>query len=318
MARWERAVEQPLASDLETDGTLVFASISNGDVMAFDPATGATVWTRRGTTPGHLAARPSFLVFVQNDGTVWGLRTEDGSAQWKATTAVRNVQAVRLDGNRVFIGGATGFAALVVSTGEVRFDAQGRDVRHIDAEGDLLAAIESGELVIRDRETGAIRWWKASPEGSFGAPAIFADGRVVVGSGSRLVREIRRNGTFGWRFKVGAVAKDRPLDYGDGKRVGVFSYEGVFYELKLGGGDMRRRALLPSRPFAATRLAQGRIWAPVFEDTIVAIDPKTLKVLGRTRFGGGFLSAPVLCQGRLVAEIGGPRRIVGLQIANPI
>ena len=39
---------------------------------------------------------------------------------------------------------------------------------------------------------------------------------------------------------MGARLKDKPLDYTDGKRVGVLSYEGVFYELSLGGGDMRR------------------------------------------------------------------------------
>ena len=37
------------------------------------------------------------------------------------------------------------------------------------------------------------------------------------------------------------------LDYLDGKRVGVFSFEGVFYEVSLKGGDMRRRVLLSSR-----------------------------------------------------------------------
>ena len=292
--------------------------LSTGDISALDPANGNAVWTRPGTSPGFLAARPSFLVFVEKGGVVWGLKTEDGSAQWKTTTQVKDVQSVRLDGNRIFMGGSNGLAALMVSTGELRFEVQGKDVRDIDVAGLSVASVEGAELIVRDRESGGVRFRVASPEGSFGAPALFEDGRVIVGSGSRLVRAISAKGDLQWRFKVGAVVKDRPVDFHDRKRVGVFSFEGVFYELSLGGGDMRRRVLLPSRPYGAAHLAQGRIWAPVFEDEIAAIDPTMLKLVGRTRFGGGFLSAPILAQGRLLAEVTGPRRLVALGIANPL
>lgn len=317
VSRWEKPLDVPLASPLVTDGTLIIAALSTGPVQALDPATGNTVWTRTGTRTGFVAARPGFLVFVETGGVVWGLSPQDGTAQWKTTTAVTEVQSVRLDGNRVFIGGVSGFAALVVSTGELRYDLPAKDVREIDAAGDHLAALEEGALLVRERETGAIRFRLASPEGEFGAPAIFADGRIVLGSGSRLVRAISKKGDFTWRFKVGARAKDRPLDYQDGKRVGVLSFEGVFYEVSLKGGDMRRRVLLSSRPFAPPQLRAGRIWAPIFEDELAVIDPLTMKLAGRTRFGGNFLSPPLLVGGRLVAEIAGPRRIVALQTAPP-
>ena len=283
--------------------------------MAIDPATGSTLWTRSGLNPGFVAARPSFVVFVEKGGVVWGLNAQDGTAQWKTTTAVRDVQSVRLDGNRVFLGGGSGLAALVVSTGELRFDLAAKDVRDLDVAGDWLASLEEGALLVRKREDGAIKFRLASPEGEFGSPALFADGRVVVGSGTRLVRAISPSGEFKWRFKVGARVRDRPLDYLDGKRVGVLSFEGVFYELSLGGGDMRRRALFPSRPFGPPLLMAGRIWAPIFEDEISVIDPRTAKVIGRSRFGGSFISPPILVAGRLLAEVSGPRRIVAIETA---
>ena len=314
-SRWEKPLEVPLAAPLATDGTLVFASLSTGGLLALDPATGATRWTRDGLKPGFAAARPGFLVFVEKGGVVWGINAEDGTARWKATTGVADVQTVRLDGNRVFIGGSSGLAALVVSTGELRFDLAAKDVRDLTAAGDRLASREEGALVVRNREDGVVRFRLASPEGEFGAPALFADGRVVVGSGTRLVRAISPSGEFKWRFKVGARVKDQPLDYLDGKRVGVFSFEGVFYELSLGGGDMRRRALFSSRPFGSPWLSGGRIWAPVYEDEISVIDPRSTKVIGRSRFGGSFLSPPLLVAGRLLAEISGPRRIVALETA---
>ena len=277
--------------------------------------TGATLWTRSGEKPGFVVARPSFLVFVERGGVVWGMNAQDGTARWKTTTRVTDVQSVRLDGNRVFLGGGSGLAAVMVSTGEVQFDLAAKDVHDLDAAGDSLASLEEGALVIRNREDGAIRFRLASPEGQFGSPALFADGRVVVGSGTRLVRAISSSGEFKWRFKVGARVKDRPLDYLDGRRVGVLSFEGVFYELSLGGGDMRRRALLSSRPFGPPVLLAGRIWAPIFEDEIAVIDPLTAKLVGRSRFGGSFLSPPILVAGRLIAEVSGPRRIVGLETA---
>lgn len=314
-SRWEKSMDVALSAPLATDGTLVFAVLSSGSVMAIDPATGTTLWTRAGLKPGFVVARPSLLVFVEKGGVVWGLNAEDGTARWKTTTSVADVQSVRLDGNRVFLGGGSGLAALVVSTGEVRFDLPAVDVRDIDVAGDSVASIEAGALMVRNREDGAIRFRLASPEGEFGAPALFADGRVVLGSGNRLVRAVSSSGEFKWRFKVGARVRDRPLDFRDGKRVGVLSFEGVFYEVKLGGGDMRRRALLSSRPFGPPLLAAGRIWAPIFEDEIAVIDPRTTKLIARARFGGSFLSPPILVAGRVLAEVSGPRRIVALETA---
>jgi len=284
-------------------------------VRAFDPLTLEPLWTRQVENPGFVVARPSFLVFIERGGIAWGLNPQDGTAQWKTTTQVAEVQSVRLDGNRVFVGGASGFASIMVSTGELQFDVPAKDVRDIDAAGDFLASLEEGALIVRRREDGTIRFRLASPEGAYGAPAIFPDGRLVVGSGDRLVRAISADGDFKWRFKVGARVKDRPLDYLDGRRVGVVSFEGVFYELSLGGGDMRRRVPLSSRPFGPPVLLSGRIWQPVFEDEVVVIDPRTTKFLARARFGGGFLSPPLLVRGRLVAEVAGPRRLVALEIA---
>ena len=108
--------------------------------------------------------------------------------------------------------------------------------------------------------------------------------------------------------------KHRPLDYLDGKRVGALSFEGVFYELSL-GGDLRRRALFSSRPFGPPQMMAGRIWAPIFEDEIAVIDPLTAKIIGRSRFGGSFLQPPILVAGRLIAEVSGPTRIVALETA---
>lgn len=314
-SRWEKPLDGPLAAPLATDGTLVFAALSNGSLWALNPSDGSLAWARSGLKPGFVVARPGLLVFVEKGGVVWGIKTEDGTAQWKTTTSVTGVRSVRLDGNRVFLGGASGLAALVVSTGQARFDLPAADLRDIDVAGESLAAIEDGALLVRNREDGAVRFRLASPEGEFGEPALFADGRIVVGSGTRLVRAISKAGALGWRFKVGARVRDRPLDYLDGKRVGVLSFEGVFYELSLSGGDMRRRALLSSRPFGPPVLAAGRIWAPIFEDEIAVIDPRTTRLIGRARFGGSFLSPPIMAAGRLLAEIASPRRIVALETA---
>ena len=75
------------------------------------------------------------------------------------------------------------------------------------------------------------------------------------------------------------------------------------------------RSLLSSRPFGPPLLAAGRIWAPIFEDEIAVIDPRTTKLIARARFGGSFLSPPILVAGRVLAEVSGPRRIVALETA---
>ena len=311
-SRWERTLDGASSGPLVSDGTAVFTAASDGTVSAWDAATGAPLWSRKVGGAARLAVRPGLLVCAESSGIVWGLETSDGGARYKTTTGVTGVSTLRVDGNRVFLGGSAGFAALIASTGELRFDLPATQVRDLDVAGEWLAAIEDGQLVERARETGLVRFKLASPEGEFGAPALFPDGRVVVGSGMRLVRSVSSKGRFGWRFKVGARVKDRPLDFGDGRRVGILSYEGVFYEVSLKGGDMRRRAPLASRPFGPATLVSGRIFAPIFDDDLVSIDSRTLKVLGRTRFGGSYLHAPVLAGDRMIAEVAGPRRLVAL------
>jgi len=133
-----------LAGPLATDGSLVFAALSTGPVLALDPGTGPERWVRAGLKPGFVVARPGLLVFVEKGGVAWGIRAEDGSAAWKTTTGVSDVSSVRLDGNRVFFGGASGLAALMVSTGESRFELDVSKVRDIDVAGDWLASIEDG------------------------------------------------------------------------------------------------------------------------------------------------------------------------------
>ncbi len=157
ISRWERPLEARLASPLVTDGTLVFAVLSDGLVLAIDPATGTPVWTRAGLRPGIAVARPNLLVLVEKGGDVWGINRDDGTAQWKTTTGVKEVQSVRLDGNRVFLGGESGIAALVVSTGALHFDLPARAVRDIDAAGDSLASVEEGALVVYAGWDGWIR-----------------------------------------------------------------------------------------------------------------------------------------------------------------
>lgn len=317
VSRWEQALETPLSVGLVTDGTLLFTALNDGSLIGKEPAHGETRWTRAGMQPRLLAARPGMLVVAEKGGTLWGIRTEDGTAAWKVTTQVSDVQSIRLDGNRVFVGGSQGLAALIVTTGELRYDLPAKAVTDIDAAGEFLASLEEGTLVQRDRETGAVRFRVVSPEGQFGAPAVFDDGNVILGSGSRLVREVSKSGGWGWRFKVGASVEHRPLDFQDTKRVGVVSFEGVFYELSKGGGDMRRRVLLSSRPFAMPTLVAGRIWAPIFEDEVSVIDAKTTKLIGRARFGGSFVAPPVLVGPWLIGEVTGPRRLVALQTAAP-
>src|SRR6187455_310483 len=111
-SRWEKPLDVALAAPLVSDGSIVFAALATGSIQALDPATGATLWTRNGLNPGLLAARPGLLVFAEKGGVVWGLRAEDGTAAWKTTTQAKGVVSMRLDGNRVFLGGASGYAAL--------------------------------------------------------------------------------------------------------------------------------------------------------------------------------------------------------------
>ena len=157
-SRWEKVLDLPLSSPLASNGTLVFAASSDGSVTAFEPTTGVAAWTRPPGAPATVAARADFVVVVEDAGAVWGINPANGATLWQTATQVANVQSVRLVGNRVFLGGQSGLAAVRVSTGELQFELQAKDVRDIDVAGDTLVCLEEGVLVVRRRDDGGARF----------------------------------------------------------------------------------------------------------------------------------------------------------------
>jgi outer membrane protein assembly factor BamB len=168
-----------------------------GVLLALDPATGATRWSR--TLPGQPISGPAVrsdgrveVITGSADGTgvVWVLSPEDGSTVWSASTGVAAGIWLGLaaDDSVVFIsssveGATTTTVSALDAGGAVRWhrtlDGDLYDSGALDASGLLLLA--SSDSLALDVETGETRWSLASPSPSCAWPLTVSTGGVAYG-----------------------------------------------------------------------------------------------------------------------------------------
>lgn len=302
--------------EIATDGARVFVALSSGEVLSFDGITGQPGWSRGEGEALRLAANDRALVGVDPQGIVWGLNRETGDAEWKRPTDLGPPLSVALDGNRAFIGATFGTAGIDAVRGEVRFVHRTPGTRDVIVHAERIVAVESGEIVARNRSDGERVWSVAPPDGEPARPAVLLDGSIVAGAGPRAVREVSPSGKLRWRFRVGASAARRAVELARPSRdVAFVSREGVLYRVSR-GGSMTGRVVLPSRPYADPAVFGRLILVPCFEDEVVAVDPVAGRIVGRARFPGGFLTPPVRVGRFLVAVVANPTRLVGLALAS--
>ncbi len=178
---WQRDLNQPITGGVAAAAGLAVVTTRSGEVVAFDPKTGATRWTAQTIasvlSPALIDAER--VVVVANDGSVTGLEHATGKQVWSfnipvPSLSVRGTAApVLFDQNTVIIAGATGrIYGLDLRTGIPRWERRvavsaGRtDVqRLIDIDADplvsgrqLYVVSYQGQIVAVDLDSQRVRW----------------------------------------------------------------------------------------------------------------------------------------------------------------
>jgi eukaryotic-like serine/threonine-protein kinase len=221
--RWSTAVPSEIAmSSPLLIGDRVIVAGQDGQVTCLSAATGAVRWKAFTTTmpdtgiTGPMAASTSgSLIFAAGlDGTLYALRTSDGSHAW--TTEVgggiyRGGPAV--SGSIVYVpsgvqtseGGGFAIVAVSVSSGQILWKGLvGDDVHTTPAVGAGIVVVGAidGSINALDAKTGAARWTASLGGEVWSSPAI-ANGLVILTTETSL---------FALRASNGEVLFERLLD----------------------------------------------------------------------------------------------------------
>ncbi len=180
--QWQARVGGSSYDDIRVVGGHLVVQVGGLGVVALDPGTGATLWTRSDSTdyPTGVISFDSIngvLVIGGAIRSLWGIRNVDGSAAWK------------LDVGEA--GFSTAIAGRTVFLGTINFS-----VPAVDAFGHIFAV---------DLDSRSQRWEFLAPKlqsgSGFGAPLIVAGGLVVGDAMSGRVYAVdTASGQESWHY----------------------------------------------------------------------------------------------------------------------
>lgn len=216
-------------------GGRLYVADSAGTVHAFDPQTGASLWTRRAALASDLADAAfgggvSFadgrLYYANGAGEVVAMDAATGAEIWKQTPAgpLRGAPTVAFD--TVFVMTQDNqIYALSAQTGELQWQesasATQAGVFGVAApaagQGTVIAGYSSGELVAYRYENGRTLWSDALARTSIStqvgsltdidADPIISDGRVyALGQGGRMAAYELVTGQRVWELNVAGIS----------------------------------------------------------------------------------------------------------------
>lgn len=218
---WEQALNAPGGSAPTVLGDLVYVVSRDSRAWAIDTATGRIAWQISGTPSlGNLAGgagaavTPDIAVLPFPSGEVVGAFPQGGQRRWSTVVAGgRTGQAAAaalsdisgdpvIDGNRVYVGNATGrLVALDLATGDPVWTARDGATSPVWVTGGAVFLVNDvNQLVRLDASTGASVWRVQLPalveararrqntiHAHYGP--VLAGGRLIVVSSDGLIRQ---------------------------------------------------------------------------------------------------------------------------------
>jgi outer membrane protein assembly factor BamB len=251
-----------LTSSPAIAGDLMVVGSGDGNVYAFDAATGTERW--RAATDGRLRSSPAIangVAYVGSaDGYLYAIDLETGNVRWRYETegasfasaefgfdrkTIQSSPAVA--GGTVFFGSRDGkFYALDASTGELRWRYDHSTPWVISS-----AAIHQGAAIVgtsdglymhaMNVETGEEIWRFETGDRVFSSPAV-SGGVVYVGVHSgRFLALDAASGILSWELKFGGAIMSSPVVHEGRAYFGCDG--GSVYAVRLEDGPPPRRAV---------------------------------------------------------------------------
>lgn len=203
-----------IGSGMSTDGKLVFAANTVGEVYALNTNTGKKVWTYR--TGGKVYSTPAYdkgiVVVGSSDHSIYGLDAQTGQLKWSVKTGKAVLGSPAIYKGKAYIGGSDGiFRCIRVADGKVlwSFDQVKNYVSTLPtiADGKVIFGSWGNGFYALDVNTGKLVWeWNnGHANRMFSAAACYpvvANDRVFIVAPDRFMTALDlKTGKVIWREK---------------------------------------------------------------------------------------------------------------------
>jgi outer membrane protein assembly factor BamB len=328
------AYRRRLAAGPVAGAGMVFAADASSDVFAFDLATGSRRWRRdvsreresAGSIGPGLGLDGDTLYVATGLSELLALNAADGAIRWRVDLPAPARGAPTIAGGRVFVptvasqlvclsatDGARAWTHRATPTVTIPF---GLPAPAVEGEA-VVCGFPSGELFALRATDGRVLWSESLAAAGTGAlsdiagvrasPAVGGGRVIAVGVGGLTICVDLRSGRRLWEQETGGTE----AAWIAGEWVFMTNDVGQVAAIGRDGGQVRWVASLRPAPrgnraperiaLSAPVLAGGRVLVGTSRSELVAIDPASGAVAGRTALPGSLTLQPIVAGNLLLA-----------------
>lgn len=319
--QWTFEDHGDIGSGMTTNGKLVFAANTVGDVYALDINTGAKVWSYR--TGGKVYSTPMYdkgiVVVGSSDHSIYGLDAKTGKVEWQVRTGKAVLGSPAIYKGKAFIGGSDAvFRCVSVADGKVlwTFDRVKNYVSTLPtiADGKVIFGSWGNGFYALDINTGDLIWeWNNGHSNRmFSAAACYpvvSNNRVFIVAPDRFMTALDLNtGSVIWREKKDNIrvresmglSMNKKLVYAktmDGELIGVSTTADNM--------DIVWKSEL-SLPYELTPSAiysdRNVVFVPNNSGLLSAIDSNSGRVLWQYKISNGMVNPPLVLKNKVIVS----------------
>lgn len=314
------------------DGKVIAAN-SEGDVYAFDRASGKRVWRTdiEQSISGGVGVGFGMAVVADYRGRVVALDLNDGSQRWSTQLSGEVVSTPAVGAGMVVVQTVDGkLLGLDASTGEQRWrhntvlpvlTLRGTASPVISA-GMVFAGLDNGKLIALSASDGISRWEQrvAIPQGSAelervvdidGAPLVRGELVFAASYQGRVVALSREDGRGLWARDA---STNHSVTVGAGQ-VFLSGADGSVHAYNVGNGQIlwSNNELL-RRDLSGPAYFGDVVVVGDLEGYLHALDPNTGRFVGRTRIDRDPVRIPLLADGDLLFALSDDGELVALRL----
>lgn len=319
--QWTFEDHGDIGSGMSTDGKLVFAANTVGEVYALDINTGLKKWTYR--TGGKVYSTPAYdkgvVVVGSSDHNIYGLDAHTGQVKWIVKTNKAVLGSPAIANGRAYIGGSDGvFRCIRVQDGTVvwTFDQVKNYVSTLPtlADGKVIFGSWGNGFYALDQKTGKLAWeWNnGHANRMFSAAACYpvvTNNRVFIVAPDRFMTALDlKTGAVIWREKKDDIrvresmglSTNKKIVYAktmDGELIGVSATKNTMTidwksSLKL------PYELTPSAIFSDRNV----VFVPNNSGILSAVDAVSGEVLWQYKISNGMVNPPLVLKNKVIVS----------------